>query len=171
MSISANVKKAFGIAIAGEIANGHKWQGVGKALSAEYATREAAELVKDAIVFEGIIPHMGEEAVRIMSAEMPRKGSKDWNAASANQQAAWTAIKEAKPRVRAAAEVYYNRAMDYAWPQATTEKGPTAPRDLKTRVNEELAALIKAMQKATEPTFDVGPVIGHLEAALKYVNK
>ena len=171
MSISANLKKAFGVAIAGEIANGHKWVGVGKVLAADYTSREAAELVKDELIFDGIIPHMGDEAVRIMSADMPRKSTKEWNAASADQQAAWTAIKAAKPRVRAAAEVFYNRALDYAWPQAATDKGPTAKRELKTRLNEELAALIKACQKEAEPLFDVGPVIGHLEAALKYVNK
>ena len=168
--INANIKKAIVDAIGCENKAERKWLDAGAAVRGEYASRESLEAVRPQFLTEVIYPALGDDAVRVINAEIPRKGSKDWNAASADQQAAWSAINEGKKTVRGKGSVYFGRVMEYAFPEDKSGE-PHAKRDLKTRLNEELAALIKACQKDEGASFDIGPVIGHLEAALKHVNK
>ena len=169
--INATIKKTVTDAIATEQRGERKWADAGAAVRAEYATLEAFEAVRAQFLDEVIYPAMGDDAIKVIRAEVPRKGSKDWNEATTEQRAAWSQLNDAKKTVRGKGSVYVGRVSKYAFPSDPADKGPTAPRDLKTRFNEEIAALIKAAQKAEQPSFDVGPVIGHLEAALKYVNK
>ena len=168
--INANIKKVVTDAIATENKAERKWFDVGAAIRAEYASESALNEVRADFLDEVIYPAMGDEAVKVIRAEVPRKGSKDWNEAGATQQAAWTAMNEAKKTVRGKGSVYFGRVVKYAFP-SETESEPAAKRDLKTRLNEELSALIKACQKSEGETFDIGMVIGHLESAMKYVNK
>ena len=168
--INANIKKAIVDAIGCENKAERKWLDAGSAVRAEYTSREALEAVRPQFLAEVIYPAMGDIAVKLINAEIPRKGSKDWNDASAEQQAVWATTNEAKKTVRGKGSVYFGRVMEYAFPEDKSGE-PHAKRDLKTRLNEELAALIKACQKDEGASFDIGPVIGHLEAALKYVNK
>jgi hypothetical protein len=169
---SENLKKSVRNAIAAEKTTDNKWKAVGDIAKMEFESAAALESVRPQFLAEVIYPAMGDEAVKIIKAELPRKGSKDWNDASADQQAAWTAVKDAKKTVRGEGSVYFGRVVEYGWPTPkSNETGAQRTRDLKTRFNEELAALIKAAQNAETPPFDTGMVIGHLEAALKYVNK
>ena len=170
IDIKANIKKAVTDAIATETKAESKWLDVGAAVREVFASEEALNEVRAEFLDQIIYPAMGAEAVKIIRAEIPRKGTKDWNDAGATQQAAWTAINEAKKTVRGKGSVYFGRVVKYAFP-SEVESEPAAKRDLKTRLNEELSALIKACQKSEGETFDVGMVIGHLESALKYVNK
>lgn len=170
---SDNLKNAVKDAIGTEETSKKKWKKVGTEAKKEFASALAFDEVKQAFLDEVIYPAMGDETVRIMKMEIPRKGTKDWNAASQTQQDAWAAFGAAKVTERGKGNSYFSRIRDvYAWPVEKVE-GDDKPnaRDLKTRFNEELAALIKAAQKAEHPPFDAGMVIGHLESALKYVNK
>lgn len=167
---SDNLKNTVKDAIATENKAERKWFDVGAAGRAEFANEAALNEVRAKFLDEVIYPAMGAEAVKIIRAEIPRKGTKDWNDAGATQQAAWTAINEAKKTVRGKGSVYFGRVVKYAFP-SEAESEPAAKRDLKTRLNEELSALIKACQKSEGETFDIGMVIGHLESAMKYVNK
>lgn len=168
--IDATVKKALTDAIRGDVTTTRKWVQAGQTVALAYTGPEAFEAVRAQVLDEVIYPAMGDDAVKVIRAEVPRKGGKEWNGATTDQQAAWAALTEAKKTVRGSGSVYFGRVVRYAWP-TDKEKGPTAKRDLKTRMNEELAALVKACQSAESAPFDIGPVIGHLEAALKYVNK
>ena len=168
--INANIKKVVTDAIATETKAERKWLDVGAAVRAEYASEAALNEVRADFLDQVIYPAISDEAVKVIKAELPRKGTKDWNDAGAAQQAAWSAMNEAKKTVRGKGSVYFGRVVKYAFP-SDEESTPAAKRDLKTRFNEDLAALIKAGQNAEHPPFDVGMVIGHLESALKYVNK
>lgn len=168
--INSNIKKVVTDAIATESKAERKWLDVGAAVRAEYASEEALNEVRAQFLGQVIYPAMGEYAVRAIRAEVPRKGTKDWNDAGAEQQAAWSELNETKKTVRGKGSVYFGRVVKYAFP-SEAEAEPAAKRDLKTRLNEELAALIKACQKSEGETFDVGMVVGHLESALKYINK
>ena len=168
--INANIKKVVTDAITTENKAERKWLDVGAAVREEYASETALNEVRADFLDQVIYPAMGDEAVKVIKAEIPRKGTKDWNDAGATQQAAWTAMNEAKKTVRGKGSVYFGRVVKYAFP-SDEESTPAAKRDLKTRLNEELSALIKACQKSEGEVFDVGMVIGHLEATLKYVNK
>ena len=168
--INANIKKVVTDAIATETKAERKWLDVGAAVREEFASEAALNEVRADFLDQVIYPAMGDGAVKIINAVLPRKGTKDWNDASAEQQAVWTTANEAKKMVRGKGSVYFGRVVKYAFP-SETESEPAAKRDLKTRLNEELSALIKACQKSEGETFDVGMVIGHLESAMKYVNK
>lgn len=168
--IDAIVKKDVTEAVRGELANGKRWVKAGQTVAAAYAGPEALEAVRAEFLDAVIYPALGDDAVKILAADVPRKGSKEWNGATAARQAEWTTANEAKKTVRGKGSVMFGRVMKYAFP-TDADKGPTPPRDLKTRMNEELAALIKACQKAEGAPFDIGMVVGHLESALKYVNK
>jgi len=168
--INSAVKKVITDAIHTDQRGERKWLDAGNTVRNEYASAEAFDAVRAEVLDEVIYPAMGDEALRIIRAEVPRKGGKDWNAASAEQQAAWSQLNDAKKTVRGKGSVYFGRVSKYAFP-SEADTGPSAPRDLKTRMNEELAALIKACQKAESAPFEIGMVVGHLESALKYVNK
>ena len=62
----------------------------------------------------------------------------------------------------------FTRVTRYAFP---TEKEVAAPRSLKTRLSEELAALIKACEKSEGEDFDVMQTVNNLRATLAIVNK
>lgn len=170
---SDNLKNAVKDAIGTEKTCDKKWKKVGTIAASEFSGPLAFDEVKQSFLDDVIYPAMGDETVKVMKMVIPRKGSKDWNDAGQTQQDAWTAFGKAKVTERGKGHSYFSRIRnDYAWPEAKVE-GDDKPktRDLKTRFNEELAALIKAAQNAEHPPFDVGMVIGHLESALKYVNK
>jgi len=168
--INSNIKKVVTDAIATESKAERKWLDVGAAIRDAFASEAALNEVRAEFLDTVIYPAMGDEAVKVIKAELPRKGTKDWNDAGATQQAAWTAMNDAKKTVRGKGSVYFGRVVKYAFP-SEAEAEPAAKRDLKTRLNEELSALIKACQKSEGETFDVGMVVGHLESALKYINK
>ena len=168
--INSNIKKVVTDAIATESKAERKWLDVGAAIRDAFASEAALNEVRAEFLDTVIYPAMGDEAVKVIKAELPRKGTKDWNDAGATQQAAWTAMNDAKKTVRGKGSVYFGRVVKYAFP-SEAEAEPAAKRDLKTRLNEELSALIKACQKSEGETFDVDMVVGHLESALKYINK
>lgn len=169
---SDNLKNAVKDAIGTEKTCEKKWKKVGAIVAADFASALAFDEVKQSFLDDVIYPAMGDETVKVMKMVVPRKGTKDWNAASQTQQDAWAAFGKAKVTERGKGHSYFSRIRNtYAWPEPETDEDKPNARDLKTRFNEELAALIKAGQKAEHPPFDVGMVIGHLESALKYVNK
>lgn len=168
--INANIKKVVTDAIATESKAERKWLDVGSAVRAEYASETALNEVRAEFLDQVIYPAMGDEAMRIIRAEVPRKGSEAWRQNTPAVQQTYLNLIEAKKTVRGKGSVYFGRVVKYAFP-SDEESTPAAKRDLKTRLNEELSALIKACQKSEGEVFDVGMVIGHLEATLKHVNK
>jgi hypothetical protein len=124
--------------------------------------------VKAQFITDAIIPALDKKHAQALAKELPRKGSADYVAFVASHGAdAWDTANTAKKDARATAHTMFSRLVKYAFP---AEKAETAPRDLKTRINEELAALIKACQKAEGATFDLAKTITALEAALTIVN-
>jgi len=168
--IQSNIKKVVTDAIRAEGAVAKKWSEVGSVVRGEYETREAVEAIRAEFLDEVIYPAMGDDSLRVIRAEVPRKGSKEWSGATSEQQAAWSQLNDAKKTVRGKGSVYFGRVVEYAFP-SDTDKGPTQARDLKTRLNEELASLVKACQKAESASFDIGATIRALEATLAVINK
>lgn len=168
--INANIKKAIADAISIEGKAARKWLDAGTTVRAEYESREALEAIRAEFLAEVIYPAMGDDAVRTMKAELPRKGSKEWTGASPALQAEWSAQNDAKKAVRGKGSVYFGRVLDYAFPEDEAGE-PTAPRDLKTRCLEELTALIKAVQKAPSIPFDGAAFIAACEAGIKVASR
>jgi hypothetical protein len=146
----------------------NKYVNAGAHVREFYGTETALTDTKADFVVHAIIPALDKKHQLALAKELPRKGSADYVAFVASHGAdAWDTANTAKKDARAIAHTYFSRIVKYAWPKAPTE---SAPRDLKTRINEELAALIKACQKTEGATFDLAKTITALEAALTIVN-
>jgi hypothetical protein len=156
-------------AVRGDINTVNKWQTAGQSVREFYGTETAINEVKAQFIADAIIPALDKKHAQALARELPRKGSADYVAFVANHGAdQWETQNQAKKDARATAHTMFSRVVKYAFP---AEKAETAPRDLKTRINEEIAALVKACQKAEAPAFDVAAVLACLEATLTAVNK
>lgn len=163
------VTKAVTEAVRGDINSVNKWQTAGQAVRGFYGTEAALNEVKAQFIADAILPAIDKRHVAALNKELPRKGSGEYVAfVGAHGADAWEIANQAKKDARATAHTMFARVAKYAFP---AEKAEAAPRDLKTRLNEELAALVKACQKAEAPAFDVGATIAALNGALAIINK
>ena len=161
--------KAVTEAVRGDINSVNKWQVAGQSVREFFGTESAIAEVKAQFIADAIMPAIDKRHAQALAKELPRKGSADYVAyVGAHGADAWETANQAKKDARSVAHTMFARVVKYAFPAEKTE---TAPRDLKTRLNEELAALVKACQKAEAPAFDVGATIAALEAALTVINK
>ena len=163
------VIKSVTEAVRGDINTVNKWQTAGNATREFYGTETAINEVKAQFIADAIIPALDKRHAAALAKDLPRKGSADYVAfVGAHGADMWETANQAKKDARATAHTMFARVVKYAFP---AEKAETTPRDLKTRLNEELAALIKACQKAEAPAFDVGATIAALESALSVINR
>lgn len=163
------VTKAVTEAVRGDINSVNKWQTAGQTVRGFYGTETALNEVKAQFIADAILPAIDKRHVAALNKELPRKGSSEYVAfVGAHGADAWEIANQAKKDARAVAHTMFARVAKYAFP---AEKAEAAPRDLKTRLNEELAALVKACQKAEAATFDVGATIAALNGALSIINK
>jgi hypothetical protein len=163
------VTKSVIEAIKGDINSVNKWQVAGQSVRTFFGTESAMNEVKAQFIADAIIPAINPTHAKALAKELPRKGSADYVTFVGDHGAdAWDAANQAKKDARAVAHTMFARVVKYAFPAEKTE---AAPRDLKTRLNEEISALIKACQKTEGASFDLGATIGALEATLKIINK
>lgn len=164
-----DVTKAVTEAVRGDINTVNKWQTAGQTVRGFYGTEGALNEVKAQFIADAILPAIDKRHVAALNKELPRKGSSEYVAfVGAHGATAWDNANQAKKDARAVAHTMFSRVIKYAFPAEKTE---TTPRDLKTRLNEELAALVKACQKAEAAQFDLGATIVALNAALTIINK
>ena len=156
-------------AVKGDINAVNKWQTAGQSVREFFGTETALAEVKAQFIADAIMPAIDKRHAQALARELPRKGSSEYVAfVGAHGADAWDIANQAKKDARSVAHTMFARVVKYAFP---AEKAEAAPRDLKTRLNEELAALIKACQKAEGASFDVNATITALDAALKVINK
>lgn len=162
------VTKAVTEAVRGDIATGNKWQAAGHAVREFYGTESALTEVKAQFIADAILPAIDKRHAAALQKDLPRKGSEAYNALDAGGRDKWEADNQAKKDARATCHTMFTRVVRYAFP---AEKEAATPRTLETRMAEELAALIKACEKAEAPAFDVTTTLTHLRAALATVAK
>ena len=149
----------------------NKWQNAGSEVRAFYGSETALNEVKAQFIADAIIPALDKKHGDALAKDLPRKGSKEYNDLAGNNPKyvdLWTSANQAKKDARAVAHTYFSRIVSYAFPK---EKVQAEPRTLKTRLNEELSALIKACEKAEGAEFDLVAVIAKLNETLTVVNK
>lgn len=156
--IPANVKKATQDAIRSQATTDKKWLEVGSVVKSEYASADAFTAIKDEFLDEVIYPAMGDEAVRVMRAIVPRSNSKEFIGASATQQAAWVAAGKAKVSVRGKGSSYFARIRDiYAFPtvkdESEDEAKETTPESNQVKLLKKATELLAALQKDEAPTY------------------
>jgi hypothetical protein len=163
------LKQAVASAISSDVQLKGKWQNAGSLAALYYGDESTLLNAKAQFIVDAIIPALGKSAVAAMAANLPRKGTPAAVAYNETHGLGMLEVADkAKRDVRATAHTYFNRIVGYAFPKDAVV---AEPRDLKTRMNEEITALIKALQKAEDASFDVLTVIKHLTAAQTTVNK
>lgn len=170
-SINAKLAKSVLAAVSGDIKLGNQWQTVGQDARDVYQSEAALIEAKTFFLSSYIIPAM-PDATKILAVVMPRKGSPEYLekcAKDATYKDQHRAADDAKKSVRAMAHTYFNRIVRYAFPSESN--GPSAPRSLKTRIQEELTGLKKACEKAESADFDLVKMIAMLDAGLAIVSK
>ena len=162
------VIRTVSAAVSGDIAQSNKWQSAGENVRGFYGTEAALTEVKAQFIADAILPAIDKRHAAALNVELPRKGSKEYNALSDANRAKWDAANQAKKDARAVAHTMFARVVSYAFPK---EKEASTPRTLKTRFCEDIAALIKAGEKAEDAEFDMVSVLNHLRAALAVAAK
>jgi hypothetical protein len=157
---------AVNTAVRQDISTANKWQTAGHAVREFYGTETAVNEVKAQFIADAIIPAMDKKHAAALLKDNVRKGSAEYNALDSAGRDAWESANTAKKDARAIAHTMFSRVVKYAFP---AEKVESAPRDLQTRIIEEVAALIKACQKAEAVPFDVQRTITALDSVLSAV--
>ena len=162
MAISSAIRKATTDAIRSSVTTERKWLELGELVKTEYHTAEAFTAIKDEYLDDVVYPAMGDDAVRIMRAEIPRTNSKEFKAASATMQAEWIAAGKAKVSVRGMGSSYFARVRDkYAFPPVKVEGEDEAEGEAEatpegrtvdaTYCMERTTQCIKRLQKSEAP--------------------
>lgn len=162
MAISSAIRKATTDAIRSSVTTERKWVELGELVKTEYHTAEAFTAIKDEFLDDVVYPAMGDDAVRIMRAEIPRTNTKEFKGASATQQAEWIAAGKAKVSVRGMGSSYFARVRDkYAFPKVVSEDEAEAEGEAEatpegrtvdaTYCMERTTQCIKRLQKSEAP--------------------
>ena len=123
--------KSTTAAVSGALSAEDKWFVAGLAVRAYFGTEAAIQEVKAQFTADAIIPAMKKKHAEALAVDLPRKGSKDYNALDASGVARWEAANQAKKDARATAATMFARIVKYAFP---SESDPAAPRTLTLRV-------------------------------------
>lgn len=151
---NAIIVKATRDAITCDVKAGNKWQEAGNAVRAEFVGREAFETVRAAFIDQVIVPALGDEAVRIIAADVPRKGTAAYKGTPA-MHAAWEAANNAKKTVRGKASVYFGRILKYAFPKDSADgEGEDKPAaTIQAKALKAATALLAMLQKDEAPSY------------------
>ena len=162
--------KSTTAAVSGALSAEDKWYVAGLAVRAYFGTEAAIQEVKAQFTADAIIPAMKKKHAEALAIELPRKGSKEYNALDQSGVDRWKAANQAKKDARATAATMFNRIVKYAFPSETeTESGP--PKTLKTRLVDMLSDAIGKIEKAENPDFDAVQALTHLRAAVAVIAK
>ena len=163
----SNATKSTIDAIKSDAKTANQYQSAGGHCRAYFGTESSMLEAKAQFIADAILPALDKKHTQALAKELPRKGSKEYNALDQSGRDTWESANQAKKDARAIAHTYFARLVSYAFPKEKTE---TAPRELRLRVSEELIALIKACRKveqnAESEGFNIIECIAHMEKAL-----
>lgn len=150
---NATIVKTTRDAITCDVKAGNKWQEAGNAIRAEFVGREAFETIRAAFIDQVIVPALGDEAIRIIAADVPRKGTTAHKAATEAQRTEWAALTDAKKTVRGKASVYFGRILKYAFPKDEAEESDAPAATIQAKALKAAAALLAMLQKDEAPAY------------------
>ena len=146
----------------------NKWETAGQKVRAFFGTETAMLEVKAQFIADAILPAIDKRHVKALNTELPRKNSKEFNALDAGQRDTWEYVNQAKKDARSTCDTYFKRIVGYAFPKEKKESEATS---LKTKIQEQIADLIKKCEKSTDADFDLVETTKALQAVLTTVNK
>jgi hypothetical protein len=146
----------------------NKWQTAGEAVRAFFGTETAMLEVKAQFIADAILPAIDKRHTKALSIDLVRKNSKEFLAYDQGQRDTWEFNNQAKKDARATCDTYFARIVKYAFPKEAKQSEPTS---LKTKIQEQIADLIKKCEKAENADFDLVATMTALNAVLTTVNK
>lgn len=158
-------------AIASDAKTENQYKKAGSAVVACFATEDAIREVKAQFIVDAIIPGLDKKHQTALNTDLVRKNSKEYQAYDTNMRAQWNDAYEAKKTARSIADTYFNRVVGYAFPKVKEESESESITDLKTKINEQIANMIKKCQKTENANFDINATIQALQNVLTVVNK
>ena len=165
--MSANIiemVKAVKLAVSNDIALSNKWEKAGEEVAKVYPTAQALEEVKAQFIADCILPAIDKRHAESLAKDIPRKGSKEFNAMADSEKAKWELVNQAKKDARAICGTYFNRVKGYAY-------GKEKKESVKKTFAEKISALIVEGGKITECDFDLVKVMGFLSQAEQVIKQ
>jgi hypothetical protein len=155
-------------AVSQDINTVNKWVTAGLKVRDFFGSEEAINEVKAQFIADAILPSINKLLQKALATELPRKNSKEFNALDENQRKAWEYTNQDKKDARATCDTYFNRIVKYAFPKDPSESETVS---LKTKIQTQIADLIKKCEKSTDADFDIVETAKALQAVLTTVNK
>jgi len=140
----------------------HKWVKAGSEVVAFFGSEKALDEVKAQFIADCILPALDKKHAESLAKDLPRKGSKEFNALPDSEKTKWELANQAKKDARATCNTYYNRVKSYAFEKeskATTKKG----------FAEKLSALVEECANLKDANFDIVACMQFLVSAEKVV--
>lgn len=145
-------------------------QNMGNEVKAFYGSESALNEVKAQFMADAILPILKPKHAEALAKDIPRKGSKEFNALDSSGLALWETVNQAKKDARSTLGVYYKRVIKYAFPSEEQAEDKPAVSDV-TKDIELLNNLIKRLEKAEERPYDLAQVINNLKVTLALVHE
>ncbi len=145
-------------------------QTMGKEVQAFYGSESALNEVKAQFCADAILPILKPKHAEALNKDIPRKGSKEYNALDNSGLALWESVNQAKKDARSTLGVYFKRVIKYAFPSAeeTEEKAQVSDT---TKDIEMLNNLIKRLEKAEGRPYDLAQVINNLKVTQALIHE
>ena len=145
-------------------------QNMGKEVALFYGSESALNEVKAQFCADAILPILKPKHAEALNKDIPRKGSKEYNALDSSGLALWETVNQAKKDARSTLGVYFKRVIKYAFP-AESESEDKPEVSAITKDIELLNNLIKRLEKAEERPYDLAQVINNLKVTLALVHE
>lgn len=157
-------------AVRNDINTVNKWQVAGASVREFYGTETALTEVKAQFIADAIIPALDKKHAAALAVELPRKGSKEYNALDAAGIEKWKVQYQAKKDARSTADTMFARVVKYAFPAEKVES-ETETKTTKTKIVNLINDAIGKAEKDTAPDYDAVVLIQQLRAALATASK
>ena len=157
-------------AVKNELSGVNKWQTAGSNVREFYGSETALQEVKAQFIADAILPALDKKWAQALAIELPRKGSKEYNALDQSGVARWESANQAKKDARAVSHTMFNRIVKYAFPKES-ESEANPPKTLKTKLIDALSDCIGKIEKAENPDFDAVQALVHLRSAVAVIAK
>ena len=155
----SEMTKACGEAIRGDIKTINQWKGAANKVSDFYGSEVAIKEVKAQFIADAVLPFVDKRHAAALAVDLPRKGSKEYNALDESGRAKWADDNDAKIKARATCDTYFTRIVKYAFPPAKTVKDTPEDNSANAKDAKILADLIARIQKGEARNYHVADVV------------
>ena len=166
----SDMTKAVIDAIKGDQNAQHKWKAAGEQVVKYYGTEAALVETKAQFIADSILPALDKKHAAALAVNLPRKGSKEYNALDANGVERWKLQNQAKKDARSTADTYFARVVKYAFPTEKSESDQSeSAKTQETKILEAINAQIGKIEKGESLNFDVVTALNLLRQAVTVI--